>query len=252
MILKGLIMMAACQNAPTYAAAYVRKPTSHYALPISSTNTYIKVFYWVGFDGISYVLNVFVADTTSLKNRAFITAITTTPYIVTTFIGPPAAQSFIDTSGWRWGYGSFTIITPFIVIPIMYIIWKNQHEALNAGLISKRAASGRSVLQSIEYYFWEFDGRSRLNKQDAKLTILSVRSTPHRRRDVVDPVALFSRGLSVQRLGIRHDHCDACHWHPVPHRFPHLGEVLLQEMFPPIRAHGRPNNNGCLSPGRLS
>jgi MFS family permease len=125
---------------------------------MSSTDLLTKVFYWVGFDGISYVLNVFVADTTSLKNRAFVIAITSTPYIVTTFIGPPAAQSFIETSGWRWGYGCFTIITPFIVLPIMYIIWKNQHEALKAGLIT-RQKSGRTLFESIEYYFWEFDGR---------------------------------------------------------------------------------------------
>jgi MFS family permease len=107
------------------------------------------------------VLNVFVADTSSLKNRAFIVAITTTPYIVTTFIGPPAAQSFIDTSGWRWGYGAFTIITPVIVVPIMYIIWSNQRKALNEGLIAKKESSGRSFIQRVNYYFWEFDGMTK-------------------------------------------------------------------------------------------
>lgn len=40
----------------------------------------------------------------------------------------------------------------------MYIIWNNQRKALNAGLISK-PQSGRTLLQSIEYYFWEFDGK---------------------------------------------------------------------------------------------
>jgi hypothetical protein len=117
-----------------------------------------QVFYWVGFDEITYVLNVFVADTSSLKNRAFITAITSAPYIVTTFIGPRAAQSFIETSGWRWGYGAFTIITPVIVVPIMYVIWNNQRNALNDGLIVT-VKSGRTLLQSINYYFWEFDGK---------------------------------------------------------------------------------------------
>lgn len=131
-------MMAACENAETYAAAYV--------------------FYWVGFDGMSYVLNVFVADTTSLKNRGFIIAWTTTPYIATTFIGPPAAESFINTSGWRWGYGVFCIITPIIAIPIALIIFMNQRKALRENLVV-RPSSGRTLVQSIVYYFWEFDGR---------------------------------------------------------------------------------------------
>ena len=106
---------------------------------------------------MSYVLQVFVADTSSLKNRAFVTALTTAPYIATTFIGPRAAQSFIETSGWRWGYGVFTLITPVIALPIAYIIWNNQRKSSLAGLITK-PQSGRSLFQSIEYYFWEFDG----------------------------------------------------------------------------------------------
>jgi MFS family permease len=134
----------------------------------------VQVFYWVGFDGITYVLNVFVADTSSLKNRAFITAITSTPYVVTTFIGPRAAQSFIETSGWRWGYGAFTIITPVIVVPIMYVIWNNQRKALNDGLIVKKS-SGRTLFQSVNYYFWEFDGKS--IRQASRCTANSVQSS---------------------------------------------------------------------------
>jgi hypothetical protein len=47
-----------------------------------------------------------VADTSSLKNRALVFSFATTPYIVTTFIGPRAAQSFLETSGWRFGFVS--------------------------------------------------------------------------------------------------------------------------------------------------
>lgn len=45
----GLIMMAGCKNVETYAAA--------------------QVFYWVGYNGLDYSLSVFLADTTSLRNR---------------------------------------------------------------------------------------------------------------------------------------------------------------------------------------
>ncbi|RDW65998.1 hypothetical protein BP6252_09633 [Coleophoma cylindrospora] len=132
----GLIMMASCKTATVYAAAYS--------------------FYWVGFDGITYVLTIFIADTSSLKNRAWMEAWTTTPYIVTTFIGSRAAASFLETSGWRWGYGSFCIITPVIAAPIVFIILRNQRFAMKSGMIYK-PDSGRSVLESIAFYFWEFD-----------------------------------------------------------------------------------------------
>ncbi|RDL41180.1 Siderophore iron transporter-like protein [Venustampulla echinocandica] len=132
----ALIMMAACRNVETYAAG--------------------QVFYWVGFNGMTYVLDVFMADTSSLKNRALVFAFSTTPYIVTTFIGPRAAQSFIETSGWPWGYGTFAIVTPVITIPILTLLWVNQRKAIRDGLLVKEE-SGRTVRQSVAFYFWEFD-----------------------------------------------------------------------------------------------
>ncbi|ESZ99000.1 hypothetical protein SBOR_0658 [Sclerotinia borealis F-4128] len=132
----GLIMMAACRNVETYAAA--------------------QVFYWLGFDGMMYVLDVFMADTSSLKNRALVFAFSTTPYIATTWIGPPAAESFLKTSGWPWGFGTFAIITPVICIPILTLLWWNQGKAKKAGLI-KKIDSGRTWAESINSYFWEFD-----------------------------------------------------------------------------------------------
>lgn len=107
---------------------------------------------------MAYVLDVFMADTSSLKNRALVFAFSTTPYIVTTFIGPRAAQSFLETSGWPWGYGTFAIITPVITLPIQYVLWENQKKARAAGLL-KKEESGRAFAQSVSYYFWEFDGK---------------------------------------------------------------------------------------------
>ncbi|TAQ84630.1 hypothetical protein B7494_g7035 [Chlorociboria aeruginascens] len=132
----GLIMMAACRNVETYAAA--------------------QVFYWVGFDGMAYVLDVFMADTSSLKDRAFVFAFSTTPYIATTFIGPRAAQSFEETSGWPWAFGSFAIITPVITIPILVVFYANEKKARKGGVLVKEK-SGRMLGESVVYYFWEFD-----------------------------------------------------------------------------------------------
>ncbi|KAF3264287.1 hypothetical protein TWF192_003975 [Orbilia oligospora] len=78
----GLVMLAATDGVATYAAAYV--------------------FNQVGFTGISYIMAVFVADTTRLRNRGLMFAYTSSPYIMTTFLAPRLAQAWLDHSTWRW------------------------------------------------------------------------------------------------------------------------------------------------------
>lgn len=132
--------MAVCSNVTTYAAA--------------------QVFYWVGFNGIAYVLDVFIADTSSLEWRALMFAFSTSPYIVTTFAGPAAAQSYYKTSGWRWAYGTFAIVTPVICMPFLMVFWYNQRLARKQGVLpEKSGASGRTLLQSVHHYLIEFDSR---------------------------------------------------------------------------------------------
>ena len=88
----GLILMAVCDNVETYAAA--------------------QCLYWVGYNGISFVLDVFIADTSNLRNRAMAFAFVSTPYIATTWAGPKAAEAFYENSSWKWAFGCFSILTP--------------------------------------------------------------------------------------------------------------------------------------------
>ncbi|KAF2753109.1 MFS general substrate transporter [Pseudovirgaria hyperparasitica] len=132
----GLIMMAACNGVELYAAA--------------------QVFYWVGYNCMGYTLDVFIADTSSLKSRGLMFAFTTAPYIATTFAGPALGQEYLDHSTWRWGYGSFAIITPIICAPVALIFWINKRKAKKAGLLTK-VPSGRTWFQSVKFYLIEFD-----------------------------------------------------------------------------------------------
>lgn len=116
-----------------------------------------QVFYWVGFNGIGYVLDVFIADTSALRNRGLIFAFTTTPYIATTFAGPSAAQQFLDHSSWRWGYGVFAIVVPVVTTPVAMIFLVNRRKAEREGKIEKVVA-GRTWGEAVKYYLVEFDG----------------------------------------------------------------------------------------------
>lgn len=137
MLTVGLVMMAACDSVETFCAA--------------------QVFYWVGYTGITYVLAVVIADTTKLRNRGLMFGIANTPFIFTTWAGGPAAESFLAGPGWRWGFGSFAIISPFIYMSLPILFWITTRKANAKGMIKPRAASGRTVLQSIWFYTVELD-----------------------------------------------------------------------------------------------
>lgn len=132
----ALVMMAGCRNVETFAAA--------------------QVFYWVGFNGIQYSISIFVADTSSLRNRSLMFAFASSPYIITVWIGGPLTQAFLDGPGFRWAYGAFAITTPIVCAPLIWLFVKNYKKAKRMGLIPVRE-SNRTWWQSVKHYVIEFD-----------------------------------------------------------------------------------------------
>ncbi|KAK7414847.1 hypothetical protein QQX98_006362 [Neonectria punicea] len=114
----GFIMMAACRNVETYVAA--------------------QVFAVTGAQGVSYCMTVFIADTSSLVNRPLMLTFATSPYIVTTWIGGPIANSIIKGIRFRWGFGIWAIVIPFVVSPLAILFFWNGRKAEKQGLIAPR------------------------------------------------------------------------------------------------------------------
>ncbi|EAS36082.1 siderophore iron transporter [Coccidioides immitis RS] len=136
MMTMGLIMMAGCNNVQTFAAA--------------------QVFYWVGYNGVSYTISIFIADTSALKNRALMFAFSSSPYIVTTWASGPMAESFLKHTGFRWGFGTFAIVVPVVCSLLFGLFMYNYNKAKKVGLLPKRE-SNRTTMESLKYYFFEFD-----------------------------------------------------------------------------------------------
>lgn len=132
----GLVMMAACNTVETYAAA--------------------QVFYWVGFNGMGYCLTVFIADTTTLRNRGLMIAFGTSAHIVTPWLAGPISEAFLSGPGWRWGFGIFSIVTPLITLPLYFLFLRYYREQRSPER-SPGAHSDRSLLQVILHYAREFD-----------------------------------------------------------------------------------------------
>ncbi|KAF4987555.1 hypothetical protein FGRMN_10307 [Fusarium graminum] len=134
--LVGMIMKATCTTVQMYIGAHI--------------------LYWVGHIGIMYVIGVMLADMTSLTNRAFIYGINTTPRIVATFASPEIATGFYENLNFRWAFGAFAIIIAACSIPAMATMVYMFRSATKQGVIM-RQRSDRSFLQSLKFYFVEFD-----------------------------------------------------------------------------------------------
>ena len=135
----GLILSACCNTLATYAAA--------------------QAFYTVGFAGVIFSVDVFTADTSTLRHRALAYAYTSSPYMISAFAGPAAANYFNDTN-WRWAYGAFAIILPIVAAPLVWVQVHHVNKAKKAGLLQERPKSGRTWKQNIVYYTIQFDCKS--------------------------------------------------------------------------------------------
>lgn len=134
----GLILTANSDNLPTYCAA--------------------QVFYTVGYSGLIYAVEILAIDASDLRNRALAFAFTSSPYMITAFAGPAAAEAFLLKVSWQWGFGAFTIIMPFFTLPVYLLLKLNLNKAKKMGLLKPRVRSGRTLPQNIVHWFHEFDG----------------------------------------------------------------------------------------------
>jgi MFS family permease len=116
------------------------------------------VFYSIGFGGLIYSIDVITADVSKLKNRGLAYAFTSSPYIITAFAGPNVSDKFYYNLSWRWGFGCFAIILPFVAAPLFIILKLHLRKAENRGLLI-RERSGRTLLKNIWHYTQEFDGK---------------------------------------------------------------------------------------------
>jgi len=62
----------------------------------------------------------------------------TSPYVITTWVGGPVAQSVLAGPGWRWAFGIFVIIVPVVVIPLAVLVLYNDRKAKKLGVLQQQ------------------------------------------------------------------------------------------------------------------
>ncbi|CAK7272820.1 hypothetical protein SEPCBS119000_005323 [Sporothrix epigloea] len=133
----GLGALAGCTGPASYAAG--------------------NVFFSIGGGSIFFILNIFVADTSGLYNRAILIGITNLSTYITALAGPPVVTMFINNQTWRWAYGSFAIIVPVTMLPLAGVLKMYQKKAEAQGIYVHAPKVERTFMQSIWHYVVEFD-----------------------------------------------------------------------------------------------
>ncbi|KAJ5102915.1 siderophore iron transporter mirB [Penicillium argentinense] len=131
----GMILMASTNSFELYAAS--------------------NCLYSIGFTGMTFCVDVVTADTSTMRNRGLAFAFTSSPYIITAFGGPKAAET-IYADNWRWGFGAWAIVLPVVGAPMITMMVLGKRKAEKNGL-APRQDSGRTWYASVLHYFIEFD-----------------------------------------------------------------------------------------------
>lgn len=104
----GYLQMAGSNNVKAFASA--------------------QIFYSAGSTGLQILIQIFVADTTDLLNRALFSSLPDVPFLITVWVGPPIAHSILSHTTWKWGYGIWTIVLPATFMPLALALFFNMRK----------------------------------------------------------------------------------------------------------------------------
>lgn len=116
-----------------------------------------NIFYAAGSTGVGIVIQIFVADTTSLLNRALFSSLPDFPYVATTWIGPELVQAIGPQENWRWGFGMWAIIIPISFLPLLYSLVANELKAKKMGLLPPSNFRGLSFVSAAKKTWVDLD-----------------------------------------------------------------------------------------------
>jgi SIT family siderophore-iron:H+ symporter-like MFS transporter len=109
-------------------------------MAIESTSSSVYAFcagtllYQVGYTCIVLLLEILVADFSSMRARVFFSYIPALPFIVNTWISGSITSAVLRITTWRWGIGMWCIIYPVASLPLLITLYS----------IDRRTAPGPS------------------------------------------------------------------------------------------------------------
>ncbi|KAE8353486.1 major facilitator superfamily domain-containing protein [Aspergillus coremiiformis] len=112
----------------------------------------------IGYTSIILLVQVLVADTTSLRSRLIFSLIPATPFIINTWVSGDVASAVLGVTNWRWGIAMFAIIFPVCTIPLFVTLFVGHCKAKKANIEAyHHPIHFLSVREFTQELFWYLD-----------------------------------------------------------------------------------------------
>ncbi|THV73534.1 ferrioxamine B transporter [Aureobasidium pullulans] len=135
----GTIIEAAAHNVSAFAAG--------------------AIFYQIGYTIVTLLVEVIVADITSLRSRLAWSYIPALPFLINTWVSGDIASAVLKDTTWRWGIGMWAIIYPICAIPLIVALFIASGRAKKAGALANYQSPFKrnGFSNTLVALFWQLD-----------------------------------------------------------------------------------------------
>ncbi len=117
------------------------------------------VMYQIGYTCVILLVEVIIADITSLRSRLFFSYIPVLPFIINTWVSGNLTSAVLGTTTWQWGIGMWALIYPVCALPLIISLYIVSRRARRAGSLDayKSPYQLLGLRRLIVQLFWQLD-----------------------------------------------------------------------------------------------
>ncbi|CAO2651732.1 Nn.00g000150.m01.CDS01 [Neocucurbitaria sp. VM-36] len=126
----------------------------------SITTFAVGALIWqLGYTLVVLLLEIIVADTTSLRSRVFFSYIPPFCYLIIPWVSPDVASRVLANTNWRWGIGMWAIIYAVCALPLILSIYWVERKAKQRGSLKniKTPFQQYGGWALVKVLFWQLD-----------------------------------------------------------------------------------------------
>lgn len=117
------------------------------------------VLYQIGYTVIIVLIEVIIADITSLRSRLLFSYVPAIPFLINTWISGDVSAAVLLNTTWRWGIGMWCIIYTVCALPLLASLMWSHWQAKRAGALDNfktpyQIHGPKKVVQAL---FWQLD-----------------------------------------------------------------------------------------------
>lgn len=117
------------------------------------------VLYQIGYTCILLLVEVVIADITSLRSRLFFSYIPALPFIINTWVSGSVTSAVLGETTWNWGIGMWALIYPVCALPLLISLSLVGRRARKAGSLNTYKSPYQLLgpRRLIMELFWQLD-----------------------------------------------------------------------------------------------